>query len=465
MAAENATPVGEKTAGPDKPVPGVGLINDWLREQSPAFSAWDIGGQFRLRYESKDNAGFVASRDFTRNLDHSNDYLLLREKIHVGYRPLNWLGVFVEGRDASSHSDKRDPSPDVDTFDLHQASISVGDVNKFPMSLKIGRQELVYGDERFAGTADWGNTGRSFDALKVRFENELLSVDAFSGRVVVPYDHHFNEANDYDWFSGVYASTRQLASWQETQLYCLSRNASAQAPNAAATGIPGAPGSARDIYTLGARLKSLPGKLRGWDYSAEVARQFGSVSQSGVRRDLEALAADATAGYTWTKAFGSPRLGIGYTFASGDRDPNDGRSETFELLFGTNHRFYGVMDLWGLRNIHSGRVTGSIKPLKRLSLSAEYHSLWLADTRDFFYTESGPGRIGNGYGRNPQFDSYVGSELDVLADYPVTPYLNIQLGYGHFFVGDYIRQSVNSAPATGGSQDANWFYAQVRFNF
>ncbi len=442
-----------------------GLINDWLREQSAEFKKWDLGGQVRVRYEARENAGFVANRDFTRNLDNSNDYVLFREKIHLGYTPASWLNLYVEGRDASSHSDKRNPSPDEDAFDLHQASVSLGDPKMFPLLLKVGRQELLYGDERFVGIGDWSNTGRSFDAAKLRFENSFFWVDAFSGRVVVPYDEHFNQSNDYDWFSGVYASSRQLLPWQETQLYFLARNVGAQAPNAAAPGVPGTPTSARDVYTVGARFKSLPGKIGGWDYSTEIAGQFGSVVQTGIRRDLEALAADATLGYTWAKAFGSPRLGVGYTYASGDDSPNDGKTQTFEPLFGTNHKFYGLMDLWGLRNIQSGRVTASLKPVKPLTLTAEYHLLWLADTADFFYPESGSGRSGNGYGRNAQFDSFVGSEFNLLATYTPVSYVDLQLGYGHFFVGDYIRQSVNSAPANGGAQDADWFYAQIRFNF
>lgn len=454
-----------KPAASQKPAARAGLINDWLRQENDAFAAWNLGGQVRLRYEVKDKAGFVANSDFTKNLDNSNDYFLLREKIHVGYTPVSWLNLYVEGRDASSHSDKRNPSPEKDVLDLHQAAIAFGDVKKFPFLLKVGRQELLYGDERFIGIGDWSNTGRSFDAAKLRFENDLLWVDAFSGRVVVPFDNHFNESNDYDWFSGLYASTRKLLPWQETQLYFLARNVGAQAPNASATGVPGTPNSARDIYTVGVRFKSLPAKLGAWDYSAEIAGQFGSVVQTGIRRDLEALAADAAVGYSWTKAFGSPRLGLGYTYASGDDSAADGKSQTFEPLFGTNHKFYGLMDLWGLRNIQSGRVVASIKPLKQLTLSTEYHLLWLADTADFFFPESGGGRTGNGYGRNPQFDGFVGSELNLLATYSPTSDTDVQLGYGHFFVGPYIRQSVNSAPANGGTSAANWIYAQVRLSF
>ena len=51
-----------------------GIINDSLRNEFPAASAWDIGGQFRMRSEAKDSGSFP-NRDFVQNLDHSNDYL------------------------------------------------------------------------------------------------------------------------------------------------------------------------------------------------------------------------------------------------------------------------------------------------------------------------------------------------------------------------------------------------------
>jgi len=76
-------------------------------------------------------------------------------------------------------------------------------------------------------------------------------------------NHQFNVPNDYDLFSGLYASTT-LVSRQETQLYFLSRNASAQAAAAVSGSLVGRP-SARDIYTLGLRVKSLPGQWHGWD--------------------------------------------------------------------------------------------------------------------------------------------------------------------------------------------------------
>lgn len=272
------SPAAEATTTAAKPA-SAGLINDWLRSESPAAKDWDLGGQFRLRYEARESAGSFPNRDFLDGFDgSSNEYLLLRTKAHIGWNPAGWLNVYVEGRDSHDESDLR-PVTETDTFDLHQAYLRLGDPKQFPISLKVGRQEMLYGDERYIGVSDWSNTGRSFDAAKLRFENESFWVDAFSGRQALPYDEHFNVANDYDWFSGLYASTRKLVPWQDTELFALARNVGTGSPTAI-TPTLGGPGP-RDIYTVGTRWKSVPGKLGAWDYTFEAAGQFGSINQAG----------------------------------------------------------------------------------------------------------------------------------------------------------------------------------------
>ena len=158
-------------------------------------------------------------------------------------------------------------------------------------------------------------------------------------------------------------------------------------------------------------------------------------------------------------AWGTPRLGFGYDHGSGDSNPNDDEVETFENLFGTQHRPYGLMDLTGARNMHIPKLTFSVKPVEGLTLNADFLAFWLDDTSDFFYPESGGGRAGNGYGINPGASSFVGTELDLYANYKVTSWANFQLGYGHFFVGDHVKDSVAA------TTDADWLYTQVMLTF
>ena len=93
----------------------------------------------------------------------------------------------------------------------------------------------------------------------------------------------------------------------------------------------------------------------------------------------------------------------------------------------------------------------------------------LADTADNFYNAGGVARggqvptAGNGYGRNPGYDPYVGSEIDFIAGFTLTKFASLEAGYGHFFVGDYVKQSWSN-PAFG-SADADWFYVSALIRF
>ena len=479
---------------PPPPAPFPGFANEWLRKNDPYMSAWDIGGSLRVRYELKENGGAVfglprvgltppapSGADFRENLgttpgaDNDNSYFMTKLRLRVGYTA-EWFNVFVEGRDSETFSDDRKPSPEEDgPADLHQAYFVVGNHKEFPLSLKVGRQEMSYGDERLVGAFAWNNVGRVFDVAKVRWQNRFFGADFFSGRVIIPRDERFNMPNDYDWFSGIYASSKIIPK-QTTDLYFFSRNTSSQSPTLAGAGTPAiwnGPG-ARDIYTVGLRMKSNPGDYGPWDYGAELIGQFGRfVEPTAIvaSQDHEAFAAILQGGYTWTESSMTPRVGLEYCYGSGDSDPTDGKHETFENLFPTNHKFYGYMDFFSLQNIHDVRVIYTMKPIARVSLAAEYHAFWLADTSDSLYNVGGARRgtltsnagTGTGYGVNPTYGSYVGSEIDLIAGYALTKYASLEAGYGHFFVGDYIKDTF-SAP-THGSTDADWVYLQATLSF
>jgi hypothetical protein len=477
---------------PPPPAPFQGFINEALRKNDPYMNQWDFGGSVRLRYEDKEGfgiAGVPGSMDFRdHNADVNNDYLLTRIRFRAGYTD-KWWSALVEGRSSFATSDERfaypnapavpgttardGQGPESDTIDLHQAYVTVGNHKEFPVSAKVGRQELSYGEERLVGAFAWNNIGRVFDAAKVRWQNAWFGVDFFASRVVIPEDDEFNVDNDYDWFSGFYATTMKVPK-NILDVYFFSRNSSQKA--IAAEPSPQFPQpSARDIYTLGFRLKSKPGELGNWDYSLESAGQSGNfrdrrLGATSERLDHEAFMVVAQGGYTFNDAWGKPRLGLEYAYGSGDSDPTDDKHETFENLFPTNHKFYGYMDFVSLQNIHDVRGIFQIKPHPRLSVAIEGHGFWLADTHDNFYNVGGAPRggvaatpTGNGYGINSSYDSFVGTELDIIAGYAVTRYAQIEVGYGHFFAGDYIEQSLSN-PAFG-STDANYVYVQANINF
>jgi len=129
----------------------------------------------------------------------------------------------------------------------------------------------------------------------------------------------------------------------------------------------------------------------------------------------------------------------------------------------------GIMDLYSLQNIMDARVNFSFKPVKKFTVYTSFRGVWLASTSDSLYLGNQTARTGgtpdghNGYAINPSYDRFVGTELDLVLTYNFTSYAQVQGGYGHFFAGDYIRQSLS---ATGfGSTDADYVYLQAKFTF
>lgn len=468
---------------PPPPTPFQGFLNEYLRAQDPYMNQWDFSGNERLRYEKKDNLaiqGHAGSVDFRdHGADMHNDYFLSRLRFHVAYTD-KWWSAYVEPQSSVVLSDERyayannpaiagtvkrkENGPEDDTIDLHQAYVTIGNHKEFPLSLKAGRQELSYGEERLVGAFGWNNIGRSFDAVKVRWQNPLFGVDFFSGYPVIPENGKFIDVpNRHDWFSGAYATSTKLPA-NILDVYFLSRNADRQAINTEPSPQFGQP-TARDIYTLGARIKSKPGETGNFDYSLESAAQVGDFASSATadRKAQSAYMYVAQLGYTFTDLWATPRFGLEYDYSSGDNNSADGVHHTFDNLFPTNHKFYGSMDVVSLQNIEDFGMNLTLKPTPRMNVTLMGNLFWLANNHDFFYNVTGaPRNSAPTYGIHPTYNKFVGSEFTIVTGYALTRFAQVEAGYGHFFTGNYIDQSV--APA-GGSSDADWLYVQFSLNF
>ena len=140
---------------PLQPFPG--FVNEALRKENPANAKWDVGGSFRMRYEVRENhLSAPGNDDFRKGIDNDNSYFSDKLLLRLGYAE-PWWGVMVEGRSSSVTGDQRGSAPNIPQgsspesdgpVDLHQAFVTLGNLKEFPVSAKVGRQELSYGDER-----------------------------------------------------------------------------------------------------------------------------------------------------------------------------------------------------------------------------------------------------------------------------------------------------------------------------
>jgi Alginate export len=491
---------------PARPFPG--YLNERLRASDPYMNAWDIGVNVRERYEGKDDAGFTytgQNADFRltgpgATVDNNNGYLLARFMPRVAYTA-KLFAFTVEGRASASAGDERGNqrvAADVNKpgralaendrdLNLHQVFLFVGNHKEFPLSLKLGRQELVYGDQRLVGHFRWNNNARTFDAAKIRWQNPLFGVDAFTGGLVYNDNHNFNQSHyGKDTFSGLYFNFPNIPGLSANNLveaFVYSRNVTAASarvnldPNNnpyAGVAAPFRNPAKQDLATLGVRFKSKPLAYGPWDYTAELMHQFGNRANTGpvalsaavaaaARLHQDAYAAVLAGGYTLTKSAWQHRFGLTYSYASGDKSATDQTSQTFQNLFATTHLFYGYMDLNSLQNLNTLRFTYSVKPLVNLSVNLDYHVHRLARASDAWYNVAGVARAGGaanagtGYAISPAFGKSVGQELDLTAGWHFIPSTQLEIGVSRYFRGDYIKKSL----AIPGSKNANYVYVQV----
>ena len=469
---------------PARPFPG--YANERLRGSDPYMTVWDVGVNARVRVENKDGAGFTDAGqnwDFSNrsDFDNNNRYTLLRLLPRVAYTGKRFAAT-LEGRSSYSFGDERFSATAPGRglaerdgpLDVHQAFVFWGNHKELPVSLKLGRQELSYGDQRLVGALRWNNNARTFDTVKVRWQNALFGVDVFTGGLV--YNDHRNLNRSHagkDTFSGAYFNWPTLATKAVVESYILARNVSADIAGVDFSGVaaPFRLPAKQDLYTAGLRLRSKPGAYGPWDYGLELMHQFGNrattapaaapaVVRAAARLDHEAYAAVLQGGYTWSEHAWQPRLGVLYSYASGDQTGADAKSQTFQNLFATTHLHYGYMDLNSLQNLHDLRLAYAVKPAANISVALEGHIQYLATSADFWYNVGGVARNAGGYATRGH-SNHLGNEIDLAASWNPVPSTQIELGISRNFRGDYIKESLAD---DGGSKDASYVYLQLTWS-
>ena len=131
----------------------------------------------------------------------------------------------------------------------------------------------------------------------------------------------------------------------------------------------------------------------------------------------------------------------------------------------------GYIDFHAWQNIQAHKIEFSCKPSKKLLFKAD---LWFFDNdeeNDAWYTVGGAARGGNSGAEakatNTNRDDTYGQELDITVKYKLLKNFGVVAGYSHYFVDDFIEDSVNGG--VGGTlnndSDTDWFYLQTTMKF
>jgi hypothetical protein len=303
------------------------------------------------------------------------------------------------------------------SFALHQGILEFG--NDERGYVRVGRQEINYGNQRMIGALDWLMGARSFDALRLHgFFGDKVEVDAF-GAMLARQQNFTDDTvippatvqNHGSYLAAVNAIYKHSAAMR-LEGYVLYRH---DRPSVVLP-LP----VKNDIVSPGVYVTGVP--VDGLKYTGELT------FQGGKQNDLSffAFAVSGDVQYTFEAKL-KPTIYGGFAYASGASQ--DGKVNEFNNFFPTNHKFYGAADLFGLRNLIDGHVAvGITTPKAPVGLKLELFNMALADPSARWSAAPGLtlGQSATNTTRN------LGQEIDALFKWRFVQWASLSGGYTVF---------------------------------
>ena len=403
--------------------------------QAPVLSLPMVfSGEVRSRTEY-DAPGGAASADV---------FTMLRSRFGVRVEPTRALSVVLQLQDSRVlGTEGNRASSAVDVFDLHQGYLQlVTPWNGSELALRAGRQEIALGNERLVGAVNWSNTGRTFDGARLSLApavgGDRWSVTTFAAVM---------EENGRR-FGGVAPGASPAPDHVVLGAY-VSRGAASK-PGADVTLLYDG-GAAYRSYT-DAHRTTADARVR-LPLPLAVRLELEGALQTGAQSYAPATGSPTTqsvrawlAGARGSRAIGRGTATAGVDLLSGDDTPADGRYSAFSTMFGTNHPFYGLLDLIG-----DPAATTKERGLRDLFVTAAHPvTTWLAPRAELHRFDLATGA-----------ERRLGTEADLVAPVRIAAGTTLELGYALFRAG-------RAAEPLGIGTDRSyrkWGYLQLRAGF
>ena len=428
-----------------------------------------LSGQVRPRAEVRD--GFA---NLTAESTSPASFISQRTRLAFGYKWDRVLfgatlqDVRVWGQDASTIT-----PADGNRLMLHEGWAEITLANKADttikfklfdaLSLKLGRQELIYDDARLIGNLDWLQQGRRFDMALLKVVHHGWQVDlgyaynqnaeGFAGTqyvsgnapayakdsngnlVPVPAGYiplsgstpvFANPANsnagsaNYKSFTSLYIA-KKLNQTKVSFLF-FKDNFSKQTDTSIPTYAGGtlavrtySAKSTSDRYTFGGMINHTIGNASGFGKIALQGAYYQQLGEDREDRDLKAFHYNAQAMYSKGKF----TVGPGVDFLSGNKkSTTPTESNRFDPLYGTPHKFWGYMDFFYAPT--GSPAAGLMDYYFKTKFTTNSYSI-SADFHRFDADHELAGMNGKHYAH----------EADFVASYTLNKFTTVDLGYSH----------------------------------
>jgi len=427
-------------------------------QTNDAEAAVSVTGSYRARVELMENT--------FRPVEQRSDHLLVSRLLLHGKLESGHYRAGVELQDSRAFwFEPQTPlgADDVNALEPLQAYIGANFKLHRPdgeLDLVAGRFTLDEGSRRLLARNNFRNTSNAFTGVSARWQSpDEWSALAFYSS---PNQREIDSRGDLESATAnVDTPNRDRRFWGltidgplsggtwtvNTYLFGL-HNA----------GTEKAPFQRRELLTLGSRAR---GRLASWRLEWEGALQTGSSrdARHSTPSDLDHRAwfmhasALLKLGGDWDS-----RLKLRFDAASGDADPDDGRSERFDKLFGARAFELGPSGFYGLltrSNLVSPGAVLELRPARDVDVQLGYRAAWLESRRDVL-----PGAgLGDNSGESGRF---IGHQWELSVRWGIhNDALTLETGTTYLNKGEFL----DSAPGSPMTGDTLYGYAQATYAF
>jgi hypothetical protein len=278
------------------------------------------------------------------------------------------------------------------------------------------------------------NVRLAFDGARAHFTQGNFDADLFATNVVQPKPGTFDDSwtDDKVRFSGVNVG------WQPVVADFSNLRADAFAfdyYNRFVRYEQAAGAEHRQTYGLRAS-----GRCGPWEFDYEASLQAGTLGALAIH----AWGAALFTAYHWDALQTKPKLTLGLSSVTGDRNRNDHELNTFNCLFARGDYFGDTSLLTGSNTLDLS-VLAECSPIARLHVSFQWDRLWRSETTDGLYA---PPLI---YIRSGQVSDSrdIGNQYTLTATFIVNRFVTIQVIGADFVAGEFIKAGLTTKGTQG----------------
>ncbi|MBI5539696.1 MAG: alginate export family protein [Bacteroidia bacterium] len=379
-----------------------------------SYSQFKLSGELRPRFEY--NHGY---KSLANENQDASAFTSQRSRLLFEYKDDNLL-FSITLQDVRMWGSQKQLATNEDfATSIHEAWAEVLFTKK--ISLKAGRQELSYDDQRILGGVDWLQQARAHDVAIFKYTGKLNAHLGFAFHQSGTITNNFYTGPDsYKSMQFVWLNKKT----DKLNISLLFLNNGAPYTKTKDTLGNMTEQGVRYSQTLGPRIVYSKNKI---STSFNFYYQMGKTSANKTINSYEGA---MELGYKISDKLG---INLGFERLSGTSQTDTANKEdnSFNPLYGTNHKFNGTMDYFYVSN-HIGSVGLNDIYLKlaysknKISASLTAHNFTSAsdilDKKEF---------VNNG--KITAMSSSLGNEIDLDFGYSISKSITFKAGYSHMF--------------------------------